>query len=139
MLKVKFVTVGDLPKGAMSELRDEILKPLQQFVQLEQIIVKDEEGAVKHAVGQLVIVLDEHGKTFSTAELARKVREIEDMGVHITVLLAGAFGFSEEIKKKAHMRLSLSPLTFTHDFAHLLFLEQLYRVCTINHNKKYHY
>lgn len=136
---MKFVTIGDLPKGAMSELRDEIMKPMKQFVQLEHIVVKDEESAMKHAVGQLVVVLDENGQTFSTKELANKVKQVENMGVHITVLLAGAFGFSDEIKKRAHLRLSLSPMTFTHDFAHLLFLEQVYRVCTLNHGKKYHY
>jgi 23S rRNA (pseudouridine1915-N3)-methyltransferase len=139
MLKVKFITIGDLPRGAFADLKSEIIKPLQQFVQLEHIVVKDEASAEKYLSGDFVIVLDEHGKSFSTFEFAEKIKILEDQGTHLTVLLAGAFGFSEEFKKPAHLRLSLSPMTFTHDFAHIIFLEQLYRACTINHGKKYHY
>lgn len=85
------------------------------------------------------MVLDEAGKTMTSVDFAKIVKKLEDDGIHLTVLLGDAKGLSDEIKNRAHLRLSLSEMTFTHDFAHVLFLEQLYRAFTINRRKTYHY
>ncbi|RMD51578.1 hypothetical protein D6827_02010, partial [Candidatus Parcubacteria bacterium] len=79
------------------------------------------------------------GKQYNTFEFADFLQDMESNGQHIAVLLGGAKGLSDKIKKEADLLLSLSPLTTTHDLAHLFFLEQLYRAQTINHNKTYHY
>ncbi len=140
MLKLTFITIGDLPKGPFSEIRDKLLKPMKQFVSLMHRIAKDEPSALKQVPdGDVLIVLDAAGKMFTSEQLAMGVKQFEDQGQHITVLLGGPKGLSLETKQKARLLLSLSRMTTTHDLAHLLFLEQLYRVMTITHGKTYHY
>lgn len=140
MLKLRLFTVGDLPRGAFSEIREEYLKQLRQYVSLEHIVVKEVEAFAKHLTsGAFSIVLDEAGKTFTSAAFAQHIKGLEDSGRHIDVFLGGAFGIPQSIKDTADLRLSLSHMTTTHDMAHLFFIEQLYRAGTINKGKKYHY
>ncbi len=133
-----FFTVGDLPRGSFSSIRDELLKPLKQFVQLEHVAIKSTEHFKKRP-DQKLIVLDADGKQFTSEEFAQTLSSFEDMGDHIAVLLGGAKGLSDETKESADILLSLSKMTTTHDLAHLFFLEQLYRAMTIAHGKTYHY
>lgn len=140
MLKIRLFTVGDLPRGPYAEIRETLLKPLKSFVQLEHITVKSVDAFTKHLTSDaFTVVLDEGGKTFTSKNFARYIKALEDAGRHIDVFLGGAFGIPDSLKHAADLRLSLSQMTTTHDLAHLFFLEQLYRACTINAGKKYHY
>lgn len=137
MLKVKFYTVGDLPKGPFQDIREKLLKPLKQFVQLEHIVIKDESSF--DPKGAYTIVLEATGHAFSSESFAAHLQDLEDRGEHVAVLLGGAKGLSDETKNNADLELSLSKMTTTHDMAHIFFLEQLYRAMTIAHGKTYHY
>jgi 23S rRNA (pseudouridine1915-N3)-methyltransferase len=53
--------------------------------------------------------------------------------------LGGAYGFSDSLRKRANGMLSLSPMTFPHQLARVVALEQLYRACTINNRHPYHH
>lgn len=140
MLKLRFFTVGDLPRGPYADIREELLKPLKQYVQLEHIVVKDVEAFARHLTSvAYTVVLDESGKTFTSENFAKHLGALEDSGRHIDVFLGGAFGIPEALKHSADLRLSLSEMTTTHDIAHIFFLEQLYRACTIKAGKNYHY
>jgi 23S rRNA (pseudouridine1915-N3)-methyltransferase len=139
MLKVRFITIGDLPRGPLSDLREEMLKPLKQFVQFEHIAVKDETACEKYLKDDFTIALTEHGKTFTSPHFSQYLQSLEDSGRHVTVFLANAFGFQSDLPEKVDLQLSLSNMTFPHDIAHVLFLEQLYRAMTIAHGKVYHY
>lgn len=140
MLKITWITVGDTPKGAFAELKNHYTKQLRPFVDLDHKVIEDAERAVeKIPSDQFFIVLDATGDKPSTEEFALQIRQLEDQGRHITILLGGAKGLSADIKTRADLLLSLSPMTTTHDIAHIFFLEQLYRACTINRGKTYHY
>ncbi|MBT3230677.1 23S rRNA (pseudouridine(1915)-N(3))-methyltransferase RlmH [Candidatus Uhrbacteria bacterium] len=140
MIYLDFYTIGDLPKGSFDNIRNELLKPLKAYVKFEHRILKSPDDILDRIpTDSYLIVLDEFGKTMDSKEFASKIKSLEDTGQHIAVILGGAKGLSDEIKNKADLRLSLSPMTTTHDLAHLIFLEQLYRACTINHGKEYHY
>ncbi len=140
MLKLTFFSVGDLPKGAWQEIGAHYKKLLKKFVVLDHRVLKSEDGILeKIPKGDVVVVLDEAGKLMTSVKLAQAVRQVEDYGKHVSVVLGGAKGLSNEIKKRADLRLSFSPMTTTHDLAHLFFLEQLYRAMTIAHGKEYHY
>ena len=140
MLYLTFISLGDLPKGAFSEIADKFHKQMSPYVKFSHIVVAD-ESKIKAQVpdGDFVIVLDEAGKTMSSHEFAKLISDFEDGGQHLTVILSDAKGLSDQTKKASDSRLSLSPMTTTHDLAHLFFLEQLYRAMTIIRGKEYHY
>lgn len=140
MLHITFYTVGDLPKGPFADIRDKYIKQLTPYVKLEHRVIKDADAIIeKLKPGEPLIVLDALGHLLTTEKLASYVKEVEDRGTHIMVLLGGPKGVPAHIKKLARIQVSLSRLTTTHDIAHIFFLEQLYRVCTINAGKEYHY
>ena len=87
-----------------------------------------------------LVVLDVYGKTMSSEALATKVAELELDGIsEMTFVIGGAFGVSEKLRNAARLRLSFSPMTFTHQMVRLLLVEQLYRACKINRGEPYHW
>lgn len=87
-----------------------------------------------------LVVLDVYGKTMSSEALAAKVAELELDGIsEMTFVIGGAFGVSEKLRNAARLRLSFSPMTFTHQMVRLLLVEQLYRACKINRGEPYHW
>jgi len=87
-----------------------------------------------------LIVLDEKGKFFSTRELAEQVESIQqEQGYKkIIFLIGGPYGLSDEIKKRADLKLSLSPLTFNSEIAIVVLIEQIYRLYSVIVGHPYH-
>jgi rRNA large subunit m3Psi methyltransferase RlmH len=138
MIHLTFITVGDLPKGPFKEIGDEFRKRLTPFVKLDHRVVKTADN-ISIPEGSFLIVLDERGKLYDSKRVAQAVKMMEDTGQHVTVVLGGPKGLPIELKRKAKLLLGLSPMTTTHDLAHIFFLEQLYRAFTIIRGKEYHY
>ncbi len=87
----------------------------------------------------LVIILDEKGKQFTSREFSEKIDFWMGNSVKkIHFLVGGAYGFSEEIYNRANEKISLSKMTFTHQMIRLFFVEQIYRAATILQCKPYH-
>ena len=87
----------------------------------------------------LVIILDEKGKQFTSREFSEKIDFWMGNSVKkIHFLVGGAYGFSEEIYNRANEKISLSKRTFTHQMIRLFFVEQIYRAATILQGKPYH-
>jgi 23S rRNA (pseudouridine1915-N3)-methyltransferase len=87
-----------------------------------------------------VILLDEHGvelRTRAFSEMMEKFFMLPKK--RILFITGGAWGFSEEVYKRADMKMSLSKMTFPHQLVRLLFLEQLYRAFTIMKGEPYHH
>ncbi len=87
-----------------------------------------------------VVLLDVAGRSLTSEEFADF---IEKRGVYgaktLIFVVGGAYGFSEEVYERADYKLSLSPMTFSHQLARLLFIEQLYRAFTIIRGEPYHH
>lgn len=140
MIKLTLITVGDFPKGPFSQLGNDYKKRLGPFVNMEHKIVTDESKIEKQIPeGSMIVVLDELGKFLTSIQTSELIKLVEDRGQHVAVIIGGPKGLSKEIKERANFLFALSALTLTHDFAHLLFLEQLYRAFTILRGKEYHY
>ena len=140
MFKITLLSIGDLPKGPFSELGDEFKRRLGQFAHFEHRVVKHENDLLKSAPqGTFLMILEATGKPLTSKAFAKHLGQLVDQGQHLTVLLGGPFGLSDETKQQADLLLSLSPMTTTHDIAHIFFLEQLYRAFTIMKGKAYHY
>jgi 23S rRNA (pseudouridine1915-N3)-methyltransferase len=86
-----------------------------------------------------LILLDENGKKMDSGNFADYIRKKSDSGKNMTWMIGGAYGFSDEVKKRADDMISLSALTFSHQMVRLIFLEQVYRAFTIIKGEPYHH
>lgn len=140
MMKVSLFAVGSFPKGPFLEIGDEFKKRLGKFVDFEERAFKDTEKLIEGLPKDgLLIVLDAAGKAFTSEAFAERLSTYIDRGEKLTFVLGGPHGLPDDLKKRAHLTLSLSQMTTTHDLAHLFFLEQLYRAFTIVKGVTYHY
>ena len=84
----------------------------------------------------IIISLSEEGKQFNSIELTYLLLNFKNK--KIIFLIGDADGISSDVKKKSDLLLSLSPLTFPHELARLILLEQIYRAISISNNSPYH-
>ena len=87
-------------------------------------------------VNNIIICLAEEGKSFSSIELTSLLLNFKNKKINF--LIGDADGIPSDIKQKSHLLLSLSPLTFPHELARLILLEQIYRAISISNNSPYH-
>ena len=146
-MKITIVAIGKLKEKFLVEGVAEYLKRLRLFSKIEireipECRTIDEEG--KKILEQMpkdsfVFVLDVAGTAITSENFAKKISDLNLRGVsNITFVIGGAFGLSEEVKKIADFKMSLSEMTFTHQMARLILLEQIYRAFKINRGEPYH-
>lgn len=88
----------------------------------------------------LLILLDEGGRMFSSREFAAHFVKIAASGVkRLVFVIGGPYGFSPDVYAKANSKISLSPMTFSHQMVRMIFVEQLYRAQTIIKGEPYHH
>lgn len=88
----------------------------------------------------VLIVLDEKGKVFTSEQLADLIQSNASRSFkNLIFLIGGAYGVDEKIIKRANYVWSLSILVFPHQLVRLILAEQVYRACTIIRNEKYHH
>ncbi len=119
------------------------LPDLRQTASLSEEQVKAREGeAILKAVrpSDHLVLLDEHGARFSSVDWARN---LEQKAAHLpkdcVFVIGGPYGFSPAVLFRSDEKLSLSPMTFSHQLVRVVFLEQLYRALTIIKGEPYHH
>ncbi len=86
-----------------------------------------------------VILFDENGKTFKSEEFAEQISKAENSGKkRIVYIVGGAYGVTDNIKQRAHVKISLSSMVMNHLVAETVVLEQIYRAYTIKNRIPYH-
>ena len=88
--------------------------------------------------GTLVVALDEHGKDWTTLQLAEKLRLWRDEAQDVAFVIGGPDGLADEFKRSARLLLRLSSMTLPHALARVLLAEQLYRAWSVSSNHPYH-
>ena len=86
-----------------------------------------------------VILLDERGLTFRSLEFAAFMEKKLSAGRDVVFVIGGAYGFSDDVYARAGGKISLSPMTFSHQMVRTIFAEQLYRAFTIIKGEPYHH
>lgn len=86
-----------------------------------------------------VILLDEHGRETRSVELAAWLEKKQQTARRLVFVIGGPYGFSPAVYECANEQLSLSRLTFSHQMVRAIFVEQLYRACTIIKGEPYHH
>ena len=102
---------------------------------------EDESGRIlsKLDAYDFIILLDERGKSLDSLALANVLQERLDRSQKVLVVIGGAFGVTDELRNRAHLVWSLSPLVFPHQLVRLILTEQLYRSQQINTGGSYHH
>lgn len=119
------------------------LTDIKQAANMPREILKTKEGELilsKISDGDTVILLDERGKKYSSEQFAGAL-EKWTMGSsrNLFFVVGGAYGFSDDVYKRANSLLSISDMTFSHQMVRVVFLEQLYRGFTIIKGEPYHH
>ena len=157
MLHVKVICIGKLKESYLREAQEEYQKRLGAYCRLEILELPEyrlppdpsgaeidrglsEEGKrILQKAGGMLIPLCIEGKELSSPELAQEIAQRSLTGEScISFIIGGSFGLAEDVKRQASLRLSMSPMTFPHQLARIMLLEQLYRAFSINANTKYH-
>ena len=86
-----------------------------------------------------VILLDERGKNISSPELAKMLSNGFVNSQNFVIVIGGAFGVSEELRRRANFVWSISKLVFPHQIVRLILVEQIYRAQEISSGGKYHH
>jgi 23S rRNA (pseudouridine1915-N3)-methyltransferase len=88
--------------------------------------------------GATCVALDEHGRPATTQDLARLLEDWRRSGRDVAFLVGGADGLEPELKRSAHLMLSLSAMTLPHQLVRVLLAEQLYRAASLLQGHPYH-
>lgn len=157
MFTITIITVGKPKKGPVEEIIAEMQKRLTPYARLEHKIIKEERFSspsdapqVHKKEGERIraamnkdaysVLLTEHGETLSSEAFTKlMIVWSENEARTIEFIIAGPLGMDPALKEEVDATLSLSPMTFPHELAQAILMEQLYRAMTILKGKTYHY
>lgn len=147
MLHFTILCVGKIKEAYMREAIGDYTHRLTKYGKIEIIETMEDLSVKKEGEALLsklpersyIIVLDLKGKLFSSPELAQLLERQAASGYsRFTFIIGGSDGLSDAVIQQADCRLCISPMTFTHQMARLILLEQIYRAMKINNGEKYH-
>jgi 23S rRNA (pseudouridine1915-N3)-methyltransferase len=156
-MKIVILVFGKTDESYISEGIMQYQKRLKAFYPVEMEVINEPKGYGKWDVKKQkeeetklfeskltdsdeVILLDEKGMELTSEGFSKKVEMWMNAGKkRLVFIIAGPYGFSNEMIKKARHRISLSKMTFTHQMVRLIFIEQLYRAVTILKGLPYHH
>lgn len=115
-------------------------EPANSSPAIEEQIKKKEGEAILARIrdGDIVVCLCIDGRQMDSVQLSAKLTELIDTGRRVVFVIGGSLGLSPEVVRRAQLRLSFSPMTFPHQLARVMLLEQIYRAHKINANERYH-
>ena len=144
-MKIRIIAIGKIKEKFTQEWMQELLKRIPKYCQIE-VFEQKEMGSMEDEAELILnlvkpedylIVLDVRGQNINSEELAVMLNR-QLMQKNITFVIGSDKGISQKVLQKANYRLSLSRMTFTHQIARLLLIEQIYRAMTIIKGEKYH-
>lgn len=159
MLNVNIICVGKLKEKYLTEAVKEYSKRLSAFCKLNITeldetklpdkagegeiagVLKSESEKILSKIGKdaFVIAMCIEGKMYSSEELSKLFDKVTVEGKsRIDIVIGSSFGLSDEVKRRADLRLSVSPMTFPHQLFRVMILEQVYRAFQISTGGKYH-
>jgi 23S rRNA (pseudouridine1915-N3)-methyltransferase len=155
-LKIKIIALGKIKEKFLKDGIDEFLKRLTPYasvsiLELSPLEIKDENLTNKILTEEgekilsnikpldFVITLEISGKQFSSEEFAKKIENLTNDGVQEIVFVIGSScGIGKNVSARADLKLSMSKMTFLHQFARLILVEQIYRAFKILKGETYH-
>ena len=155
-MKIKIIALGKIKEKYLKSGIDEFVKRLTPYasvsvVELNPIEIKDENLKDKILLDEgekilsnikpldFVITLEIEGQQFSSEDFAQKIKDLTNNGTQEIVFVIGSScGIGKNVSTRANLKMSMSKMTFLHEFARLILIEQIYRAFKINKGEKYH-
>ena len=115
-------------------------EPANSSPAIEEQIKKKEGEAILARIrdGDIVVCLCIDGRQMDSVQLSAKLTELIDTGRRVVFVIGGSLGLSGDVVRRAQLRLSFSPMTFPHQLARIMLLEQTYRALKIAAGERYH-
>ncbi len=137
-MNIKIVLEGKLRESFYKEGAFEYQKRLLGRVEILE--VSNIFEYIKNKQNSFIITMEIEGKMLSSEGFAQKIKEIEQDGYYneILFLIGGADGLEQNVRQKSNFKFSMSKLTFLHQEAVLILIEQIYRAYKILNNEPYH-
>jgi 23S rRNA (pseudouridine1915-N3)-methyltransferase len=131
-MKIHLVMLGKTRRPEIRALLDDYLSRIGRFADVQLTELREDSGASLRKLAldsaATVVLLDDAGKSQTSEQFARWLRDTRDRGAReIVFLCGGAEGFPEALRRRATQKFSLSSLTFSHELARAMLAEQLYR------------
>ena len=155
-MKIKIIALGKIKERFLKDGIDEFMKRLTSYASIEivellPIEIKD-DALIDRVLDQeaekilsyikpdsYLITLEIQGKQLSSEDFAKKISEITVSGINELVFVIGSsYGLGKAVSARANFKLSISKMTFLHQFARLLLIEQIYRAFKILKKETYH-
>lgn len=155
-MKIKIIALGKIKEKFLKEGIEEFTKRLTPYTsfeitELQPVEIHDEnltERALDEEADKIlahikpqsyVITMEINGRQFSSEEFSSKLEELINNGTGEVIFVIGSScGLSKKISNRADLKMSMSKMTFLHQFARLILVEQIYRAFKIMRNETYH-
>lgn len=156
-MNITLICIGKTDEQSLEELISKYEKRLPNHWNYKRIEIPDiknrknlsetqqKEKEAENILAKLdptdyIVLLDERGKQWNSIQFSSEIQNWMNQSIrHIVFVIGGPYGFSEQIYKRAILKLSLSKMTFTHQMIRLFLVEQLYRAFSILQGKPYHH
>jgi 23S rRNA (pseudouridine1915-N3)-methyltransferase len=140
-MKLRLLMLGKTRRPELRVVIEDYVKRISRHSPIEITEVRDEAAALKRLDADraaTVILLDAAGKTLDSNAFAKWLADQRDRGTRELIFLCGdADGFPDSLRGRAHQKLSLSSMTFSHELARVMLAEQLYRAFAILSSSPY--
>jgi 23S rRNA (pseudouridine1915-N3)-methyltransferase len=155
-MKLVLYTIGKTDVPYIREGIDDYLKRIRHFIDFSivdlplirhnknytpELLCHKEGEMIIQSVSKsnIIILLDEKGKEYTSRSFSEWLDKLMTSGVRqVSFVVGGAYGFSDDVYKLAHQKISLSQMTLPHQLIRLFFAEQLYRAFTLIKGIPYH-
>ena len=121
----------------------EVIPELKNTKNISMELQKEKEGELickAFQPGDVIVLLDEHGKEMRSLEFAEWMkRTLNTVNKRLVFVIGGPYGFSQKVYDVAHEKISMSKMTFSHQMIRLIFVEQIYRAMTILNGGRSHH
>jgi len=155
---IRLLVVGKLKEQYWKDAVNEYCKRISKYSNIEIIEINEEKISIENESNMIisknlegkrilekinekdyVILTEINSNMLNSIEFSKKLENImNDSNSKINFIIGGSYGVSEEIKQRANYKISFSKMTFPHQMARVILLEQIYRAFKIMHNERYH-
>lgn len=158
MLSIEIICIGKLKETYLKDALNEYRKRLSRYCKLIITELPDEKipdslnPSLEHNIkakecthimnhikkDSYVVALDLKGKEFTSEEFSKKIENLSMETSHLTFIIGGSLGLTEELLAICNLKICFSKMTFPHQLIRIFLLEQIFRAFKISNGETYH-